>query len=87
MVLLEAQSCGKPVIAGMSGGTAETMLETETGFIVDCTTPTLLAKQLIELLPDQKRRGAMGERAREFVCENFDWQAVASRSRKVFEAI
>ena len=87
MVLLEAQSCEKPVIAGMSGGTAETMLETETGFIIDCTEPTLLAKKLIELLNDQKRRETMGERAREFVCEKFDWQAVAERSRQVFEAI
>ena len=36
MVLLEAQSCGKPVIAGASGGTAETMQPGETGYVVPC---------------------------------------------------
>ena len=31
MVLLEAQACGKPVLAGTSGGTSETMRIPETG--------------------------------------------------------
>ena len=43
IALLEAQACGKPVIAGLSGGTAETMREAETGTLVACDTPEPLA--------------------------------------------
>src|SRR5262249_13628892 len=36
MVLLEAQACGRPVLTGASGGTAETMRNGETGVVVAC---------------------------------------------------
>src|SRR5205085_2921857 len=50
MVLLEAQSCGKAVLAGASGGTAETMQVAQTGRIVCCDTPEPLAAQVIDML-------------------------------------
>ena len=43
MVLLEAQACGRPVLAGASGGTAETMRVPETGRVVPCDRPQELA--------------------------------------------
>ena len=49
MVLLEAQACGKPVIAGASGGTAETMQPGETGYVVPCDQPDDLAAIVAEL--------------------------------------
>jgi phosphatidylinositol alpha-1,6-mannosyltransferase len=55
MVLLEAQACGKPVIAGDSGGTAETMVPGVTGLIADCTSPEprSCAWQQIKALKDK----------------------------------
>src|SRR3954467_15837443 len=50
MVLLEAQACGKPVVAGASGGTAETMQIPETGRIVPCDGPQALAAMVANLL-------------------------------------
>jgi phosphatidylinositol alpha-1,6-mannosyltransferase len=55
MVLLEAQACGKPVIAGASGGTAETMRIPETGLVVPCDGPEALADAVVELLDDPER--------------------------------
>jgi phosphatidylinositol alpha-1,6-mannosyltransferase len=46
MVLVEAQACGKPVIAGNSGGTSETMLERETGVIIDCSSKETILREL-----------------------------------------
>src|SRR5438067_96216 len=60
MVLLEAQACGKPVIAGASGGTAETMSIPETGTVIDCTTPDRLAEVVTDWLRDPARRERMG---------------------------
>ena len=46
MVLVEAQACGKPVIAGDSGGTSETLQVGETGFIIDCSSPQAIETAL-----------------------------------------
>jgi phosphatidylinositol alpha-1,6-mannosyltransferase len=85
MVLLEAQACGKPVIAGASGGTAETMRIPETGRLVDCVGSDLLAGAVLELLADPAELRRMGERAREWAL-GFDWPEVAKKAAAVFES-
>jgi len=79
IALLEAQACGKPVIAGLSGGTAETMREAETGTLVACDTPEPLADVVSAFLADPVRRAAMGESARNWVVSHFDWNVVAAQ--------
>lgn len=86
IVLLEAQACGKPVLAGDSGGTAETMIPGETGLIADCTGPELLASALIELLHDSERLAQMGQAAREWVVEQFDWESLAAKAKRIFDS-
>ena len=84
MVLLEAQACGRPVVAGESGGTAETMRIPETGRIVPCESPEPLAKLLIELLDDPARLTSMGQAGREWARERFDWDSLALQARELF---
>lgn len=79
MVLLEAQACGKPVIAGTSGGTAETLRPYETGFLVDCTSVGALSGAVGLLLTSPGVRARMGEAARDWVMRQFDWQSQADR--------
>lgn len=85
MVLLEAQACGKPVIAGDSGGTRETMKVGETGLIVDCRTPAPLADAVVSLLGDPQRRERMGIAARQWVEDRFDWEPLAAQARQLFQ--
>lgn len=84
MVLLEAQACAKPVVAGASGGTAETMRIPETGRIVNCDTPEPLAQLLVELLANPAELQAMGERGRAWVCEQFDWDSLSQQAATLF---
>lgn len=84
MVLLEAQACGRPVLAGDSGGTAETMKLGETGIIVDCTAPEPLADAVVKLLSDPARLEQMGHAARNWVVERFDWSALAAEAAGLF---
>jgi phosphatidylinositol alpha-1,6-mannosyltransferase len=84
MVLVEAQACGKPVLAGASGGTAETMRLGESGYVVDCDGPDRLAAMLIELLQDKDRLTRMGEAGRQWVVEHFDWEKLARQAGKLF---
>jgi phosphatidylinositol alpha-1,6-mannosyltransferase len=86
MVLVEAQACGRPVIAGTSGGTAETMQMPETGRVIPCETPGLLARTVTELFWDTTCRRQMGEAAREWVVSRFDWKALTRQARELFAA-
>lgn len=84
MVLLEAQACGKAVVAGASGGTAETMDVGRTGYVVPCDSPEPVADLLCELLLDRERRERMGTSAREWVLSRFDWPALVEQARQIF---
>lgn len=76
IVLLEAQACGKPVLAGDSGGTRETMRSPVTGRTVSCEDPSRIASTVLELLENREALEEMGTQARRWAVENFDWSAV-----------
>jgi phosphatidyl-myo-inositol dimannoside synthase len=84
IVLLEAQACGKPVIAGRSGGTAEAMDPSSTGELVSCDAPEALVEAAVRLLDGADHRRDMGARARPWVVEHFDWSVLACDARRRF---
>lgn len=84
MVLLEAQACGRPVLAGDSGGTAETMSLGETGEVVNCDQPDELALRMIRLLLNRDELEQRGVAARSWVIEHFDWTALRQQAAEMF---
>ncbi|WOJ95043.1 glycosyltransferase family 4 protein [Congregibacter variabilis] len=84
MVLAEAQACGRPVLAGDSGGTRETLLDGVTGVVCDCTAPEPLAAALQNLLGDPQCLLSMGQKARAHVLDKLDWQAHTLRASELF---
>lgn len=84
MVLVEAQACGKPVIAGLSGGTAETLQPGETGILVDAAYPELIAGAVVTLLQDDPLRNAMGVHAAEWVSSHFEWGNLVVQAKGIF---
>jgi phosphatidylinositol alpha-1,6-mannosyltransferase len=84
MVLVESQACGTVVIAGDSGGTKETMISDETGFIIDCTQPNIIAHTILELHTDAKMRISMGQAGREFVSSTYDWVPHVAKANELF---
>jgi phosphatidyl-myo-inositol dimannoside synthase len=87
MVLLEAEACGRPVIAGTSGGTAETMQVPATGRLVCCDRPEPLANLIAEMLSDRERLEVMGQAARRWVLENFDWRILSQQAYTLFQSM
>jgi phosphatidylinositol alpha-1,6-mannosyltransferase len=85
MVLLEAQACGRPVVAGASGGTSEAIRIPETGMVVSCERPDELAALVTDLLTDRKRLDSVGQAARSWVVEQFDSTKVCQRAQRIFE--
>jgi phosphatidylinositol alpha-1,6-mannosyltransferase len=84
MVLVEAQACGKPVIAGDSGGTKETMLINQSGLVIDCTDAQLISTMVAKLLTDPKSRLQMGKIGRKHVESELDWQAHVQKASLLF---
>jgi phosphatidylinositol alpha-1,6-mannosyltransferase len=84
MVLVEAQSCGKPVIAGDSGGTRETMKLGESGLIIDATKASNIAIAMVDMLLDEEKLKGMGIKRREHVLQSLDWKALVFKAKELF---
>jgi phosphatidylinositol alpha-1,6-mannosyltransferase len=79
IVYLEASATGLPVVAGDSGGAPETVLDHETGMIVDGRDVSEVAETLAQLLSDPEKAAALGARGREWVSEEWRWDDLAAR--------
>lgn len=79
MAFIEANACGKAVIGGRSGGTAESILEGQTGLRVDPGDPGELIASLRFLLRDSAARERMGTAGLARARSDFSW-AVGART-------
>ncbi len=73
IVFLEANACGKPVIAGISGGMPEAVEDGKSGLLVNPEQTQEVAAALLRLLQDAVFAKNMGEYGRRRVLERFDW--------------
>ncbi|MFC3241171.1 glycosyltransferase family 4 protein [Gordonia humi] len=79
IVFLEASASGVPVVAGDSGGAPETVLEGQTGTVVDGRDHERVAGAIAALLTDPDLAASMGEKGRAWIVENWQWSRQASR--------
>ncbi len=87
LTVLEAMSCGSPVVAADTPGTREVVLHNETGLLVQPGNVTPLADALTQLAGDPQRARLFGRRARQLVEEGFTWQTVAGKVLAVYNKI
>jgi phosphatidylinositol alpha-1,6-mannosyltransferase len=83
IVFIEAAASGLPVIVGNSGGAPETVLDGESGYVVDPRDLTALTRRILELLNDPGLAKAMGERGRDYVTGQFSRDQCADRFRQL----
>jgi glycosyltransferase involved in cell wall biosynthesis len=87
LVVAEAMAAGKPVIGARSGGTVETIVDGETGFLVPPKTPTALAEKLALLASNQELRHQMGVAGRRRAEREFDGRLMAARFARIYEEL
>jgi phosphatidyl-myo-inositol dimannoside synthase len=75
IVALEAAACGLPVLVGNSGGAPDTVLDGQTGHVVDASEPEDVALKTASLLQDPALAMAMGTVGRERVTNKWSWAA------------
>ena len=86
MSIIEAQSCGKPVVATNVGGVRDTLIDEQTGFLVPPGDVQAMVKKLQYLVENAELRTQMGLRAREFASSQFSKQAEIENFRKLYNS-
>jgi phosphatidylinositol alpha-1,6-mannosyltransferase len=79
IVYLEASATGVPVVAGRSGGAPESVLDGETGLVVDGWDVGAIAAAVGDVLADPDRAARMGAAGRRWVVDNWQWRTKARR--------
>ena len=78
-VFIEASACARPIVVGDSGGARETLVDGETGLLVDGADVGQVADAVSELLADPDRARRMGAAGRARVERAHAWPAIAGR--------
>jgi glycosyltransferase involved in cell wall biosynthesis len=79
VVLVEAMLHGVPTVSTRVGGTADRVIDGETGFLVKAGDVEALAEAMLRLLRDPVRAREMGEAGLRLARERFLWPAVGAR--------
>lgn len=77
---IEASSCAKPVIGGISGGVKDAVVDAQTGLLIDPEDPGKLIEAISRLLKDEDYARELGRNGRLRAEEEFNW---ATRSRQL----
>jgi phosphatidylinositol alpha-1,6-mannosyltransferase len=87
IVFVEAGACGKPMIAGASGGTGDAVHDGLNGLRVDGTSVDAIARAIVRLAADQELRRRIGEAGRRLVTVEYTLETVTERTRQLSETI
>jgi glycosyltransferase involved in cell wall biosynthesis len=84
-VLIEAASCGRPIVTCDSSGCRDIVRHGENGLLVPVRDPDALARAVEALISDPELRARMGARAREIAVREFDESIVISQMLCLFK--
>ena len=80
MVFLEAAACGKPAIAGQTGGTGAAVLDGQTGLRVDGADKQKIQTALALLLRDTALATRLGDNGLARTVKELSWESVAAKT-------
>lgn len=83
IVYLEANACGKPVIAGNSGGVSDAVIDGMTGILVNPDSVDDIAEAILHLYKNPEDAKLMGEKGRTRIVDEFQWKDIAKRFHSI----
>jgi len=85
--ILEALSCGTPVVASAVGGISEQIEEGKTGFLVPAGDAPALSGRILDLLADEGLRARMGRQAAEDAARRFGLERMVGEYLALYEEV
>lgn len=85
--VLEAMSCGLPVVARAVGSVTGAMLDGTTGVLLRSARPGALARELRHLAADGTQRTAYGIAGADRAASRFKWPRVAAETERIYERL
>lgn len=86
-VILEAMSCGLPIIATDVRGNRDLISHEENGIIVPPRDPKKMADEIKRLLEDKKLSEYLGKNARNTIIKKYTWDILANKILKCYESL
>ncbi|MDQ6877835.1 MAG: glycosyltransferase [Candidatus Dormibacteraeota bacterium] len=86
LVALEAQACGRPVVASGVSGLRSVVRDEVSGYLIDSDDPAIYADRIGRLLADPELAQQMGRRGR-LLAQRFSWTRTADRLEALFETV
>lgn len=83
-IAVEAQAMGKPVIASAHGGSLETVLNGESGYLVKAGDVQQLAEALKKMILDNALRAAFGRNGRQWVKKKFTTDMMCQKTVSLY---
>jgi len=87
LVFLEANSFGKPVLGGNSGGIPDAVVDGVTGLLADPESIGSVAEATGRLLTDPALAARLGEQGRERALHELTWTACAGQLKEIVEDV
>ncbi len=87
IINLEAMACETPVVASAVGGILETVVDGETGFLVEPANPRALAEGINCLLKNRNLAEKFGKNGRRRVEKNFSWATIAKKTLDLYREV
>jgi len=85
IVYLEANLCGKPVIAGNSGGVRDAVIDGVTGLTADSENVDDIKEKILTLISNPDKRQALGQAGRERAIAQFSWEKQTAKIAKAIK--
>jgi glycosyltransferase involved in cell wall biosynthesis len=86
-VLLEAASCGRPIVATDVPGCREVVHDEDNGLLVPVRNVKALARALLRLIDNSELRAKMGKRSREIALSEFTSEKAICRTLINYEEL
>ncbi|MFD1642626.1 glycosyltransferase family 4 protein [Halohasta litorea] len=84
---LESMACGTPVCATPVGGIPDVVHDGETGWLLEDESAAEIAARIERLVRNDEQLEAASQRARSFVVEQYGFDAVVEKYRRVFASV
>ena len=87
VAVLEASSCGKPVIVSNVGGLPEVVEDGRTGIVIEPMDANSLAEALSFLIENPEVRTEMGNNGRMRVLQKYDWKDSVEQMITIYKSL